>query len=39
MANDTILEVTDFAEAKEIKDQTFLWDKQVEDLKHALGAI
>lgn len=39
IANDTVLEITDFAEAKEIKEQTFLWDKQVEDLKHALGAV
>ena len=38
IANDTILEITDFADAKEIKEQTFLWDKQVEDLKHAIGA-
>lgn len=39
IANDTILEITDFADSKEIKEQTFLWDKQVEDLKHALGAF
>lgn len=39
IANDTILEITDFADAKDIKDQSVLWDKQVEDLKHALGAI
>ena len=39
ISNDTVLEITDFAEAKEIKEQTFLWDKQVEDLKHALGAF
>ena len=38
ISNETILEVTDFAEQKEIKEQTFLWDKQVEDLKHAIGA-
>ena len=38
IANDTILEITDFAEAKEIKEQTFLWDKQIEDLKHTIGA-
>jgi uncharacterized protein YndB with AHSA1/START domain len=38
ISNDTVLEITDFAEAKEIKEQTFLWDKQVEDLKHAIGA-
>ena len=38
VANDTVLEVTDFAESKEIKEQSLLWDKQVEDLKHAIGA-
>jgi uncharacterized protein YndB with AHSA1/START domain len=38
IANDTILEITDFADAKEVKEQSFLWDKQVEDLKHAIGA-
>ncbi|MFN8288192.1 MAG: START-like domain-containing protein [Chitinophagales bacterium] len=38
ISNETVLEITDFAEAKEIKEQTFLWDKQVEDLKHAIGA-
>jgi uncharacterized protein YndB with AHSA1/START domain len=38
ISNETILEVTDFAEQKEVKEQTFLWDKQVEDLKHAIGA-
>lgn len=38
ISNDTVLEITDFAEAKEIKEQSFLWDKQIEDLKHAIGA-
>lgn len=38
ISNETILEITDFAEQKELKEQTFLWDKQVEDLKHAIGA-
>lgn len=38
IANDTVLEITDFAENKEIKEQTALWDKQVEDLKHTIGA-
>ncbi|MCS6935373.1 MAG: START-like domain-containing protein [Chitinophagales bacterium] len=38
ISNETILEITDFAEEKDIKEQTFLWDKQVEDLKHAIGA-
>jgi uncharacterized protein YndB with AHSA1/START domain len=38
ISNETILEITDFAESKEIPDLTTLWDKQVEDLKHAIGA-
>jgi len=38
IADDTVLEITDFADAKEVKEQTFLWDKQVDDLKHAIGA-
>jgi uncharacterized protein YndB with AHSA1/START domain len=38
ISDDTVLEITDYAEAKEIKEQSFLWDKQVEDLKHAIGA-
>lgn len=38
ISNETILEITDFAEAKEIPDLSTLWDKQVEDLKHAIGA-
>lgn len=38
ISNETILEVTDFADAKELKEQSFLWDKQIEDLKHAIGA-
>ena len=38
IANDTILEISDFADAKEVKEQSFLWDKQIEDLKHAIGA-
>lgn len=38
ISNDTILEVTDFAEDKEIKDQIRLWDSQIEDLKYHLGA-
>ncbi len=38
ISNETVLEVTDFADAKEIKEQTFLWNKQIEDLKHAIGA-
>ena len=38
ISDETVLEITDFAEQKEIKEQTFLWDKQIEDLKHAIGA-
>jgi uncharacterized protein YndB with AHSA1/START domain len=35
---ETVLEVTDFAEEKEIKDQIRLWDSQIEELKHHIGA-
>jgi len=38
ISNETVLEIIDFCEPKEIKDSTFLWDNQIEDLKHALGA-
>ncbi len=38
ISNETVLEIQDFAEQKEIKDNTFLWDNQIEDLKHAIGA-
>ncbi|MFN8277730.1 MAG: START-like domain-containing protein [Chitinophagales bacterium] len=38
IANDTILEITDFAEDREIKDQMRLWDSQIDELKHQLGA-
>ena len=38
IANDTILEITDFADEKEVKDQIMLWDSQIEELKHQLGA-
>ena len=38
IANDTVLEITDYVDPKEMKEQIFLWDKQVEDLKHAIGA-
>ena len=38
ISNDTVLEVTDFAEEKEIKDQIMLWDSQIDELKHQLGA-
>lgn len=35
---ETILEVSFFAEEKEYKDEKFLLDNQVDDLRHALGA-
>jgi uncharacterized protein YndB with AHSA1/START domain len=38
VTNQTILIIKDFAEKKEIKDQSQLWDYQVKDLFHRLGA-
>ncbi|HRN95658.1 MAG: START-like domain-containing protein [Chitinophagales bacterium] len=35
---ETVLEVTDFADQKEIKDVSNLWDKQIDDLRYAIGA-
>jgi len=37
VTNQTILVISDFAEKKEIKDQSMLWDYQVKDLFHRLG--
>jgi uncharacterized protein YndB with AHSA1/START domain len=37
ITNQTILVITDFAEKREIKDQTQLWDYQVKELFHRLG--
>ncbi len=37
ITNQTILIIKDFAEKKEIKDQTSLWDHQVKELFHRLG--
>ncbi len=37
VTNLTILIVSDFAEKKEIKDQSQLWETQVKDLFHRLG--
>ena len=37
ITNQTILIITDFAEKKEIKDQSNLWDHQVKELFHLLG--
>jgi len=38
ITNQTILIVKDFAEKKEIKDQSRLWDYQVKELFHRLGS-
>src|SRR5688500_2050597 len=38
VTNQTILVIKDFAEKKEIKDQTMLWDYQVKELFHRLGS-
>ena len=37
ITNQTILTIKDFAEKKEIKDQSMLWDYQVKELFHRLG--
>ena len=37
VTNQTILVIKDFAEKKEIKDQSNLWDHQVKELFHRLG--
>ena len=37
ITNQTILVIRDFAEKKDIKDQSLLWDHQVKDLFHRLG--
>lgn len=37
ITNQTILVIKDFAEKKEIRDQTSLWDHQVKELFHRLG--
>jgi hypothetical protein len=37
ITNQTILVVKDFAEKKDIKDQSNLWDHQVKELFHRLG--
>ena len=38
ITNQTILVIKDFAEKKEIKDQSMLWDYQVKDLFHRVGS-
>ena len=37
VTNQTILLITDFAEKKDIKDQSQLWETQVKDLFHRIG--
>lgn len=37
VTNQTILVINDFADKKEIKDQSRLWETQVKDLFHRLG--
>jgi uncharacterized protein YndB with AHSA1/START domain len=37
VTNQTILIITDFADKKEIKDQSQLWEYQVKDLFHRIG--
>lgn len=37
VSNQTVLVIKDFAEKKEIKDQSQLWDHQVKDLFHRIG--
>lgn len=38
VTNQTILIISDYAEKKEIKDQTQLWEYQVKDLFHRIGS-
>ncbi|MFN5334378.1 MAG: hypothetical protein ACK5BV_04230 [Bacteroidota bacterium] len=37
ISNQTIFIIKDFADKKDIKDQTQLWEYQVKDLFHRLG--
>ncbi len=38
VTNQTILVVKDFAEKKEVKDQSMLWNYQIKDLFHRIGS-
>jgi uncharacterized protein YndB with AHSA1/START domain len=38
VTNETILQITDFAEKNDVKDQERLWLTQVNDLKHRIGS-
>ncbi len=38
VTNETILQITDFADKTDVKDQQQLWNTQVSDLKHRIGS-
>lgn len=38
VTNETILQITDFADKNDVKDQQQLWNTQVNDLKHRIGS-
>ncbi len=38
VTNETILQISDFADKAEIKDQQQLWNRQINDLKHRIGS-
>src|SRR5690606_7921604 len=38
VTNETILQISDFADKVDINDQERLWDAQVNDLKHRIGS-
>ncbi|NDC41015.1 MAG: ATPase [Chitinophagia bacterium] len=38
VTSETILRITDFADKSDIKDQEQLWNSQISDLKHRIGA-
>ena len=38
VTNESILQILDFADKAEIKDQQRLWDSQVNELKHRIGS-
>jgi uncharacterized protein YndB with AHSA1/START domain len=39
ITGDTILNITDFCDSSELKDMQMLWDSQVKELVHKLGAL
>ncbi len=39
VTGDTILQITDFANASELEDARKLWDQQIHDLKKRLGSL